>query len=130
VLNIGQNNYGAGPAGGFTYLKGRNEIRSRLQYLVNLEDSANHYQSGNEFTWEFDGMHAVARKVALGVNGFLFKQTTDDKQDNVIVAGGGNRGRDFAIGPEIRLNVISHGGLAFKYFRDTAVQNPAPTSAF
>ncbi len=128
VLNIGQNNYAAAPVGGFTYLKGKEEISSKLQYLINLKDTATSYQSGNEFTWEFDGMHEVTRKVAVGVNGFLYKQTTND-QKNGALYDDGNRGRDFAIGPEVRFNLIPHGGFAFKYLRDTMVQNRAPTNA-
>jgi hypothetical protein len=129
VLNIGQNNYAAGPVGGFTYLRGRNELSSKIEYIINLEDSADHYQSGNEFTWEYDGMHEVTRKIALGANGFFYKQTTDDKLNNVVYLDG-NRGRDFAIGPEVRFNMIHHGGFAVKYLRDTNVQNRAPTNAF
>jgi len=129
ALNIGQNNYAAGPVGGFTYLRGREELSSKLQYIINLEDTANNYQSGNEFTWEFDGMHGISRKVAIGVNGFLYKQTTDDKLADAVF-NSGNRGRDFAIGPEVRFNLITHGGFAVKYLRDTMVENRAPTNAF
>lgn len=127
VLNVGQNNYAAGPVGGFTFLKGREELSSKLQYIVNLQDSATSYQSGNEFTWEFDGMHELNRKIAVGANGFLYQQTTDDKLNNALA---GNRGRDLAIGPEVRFNLISHGGFAIKYLRDTLVQNRPPTNAF
>jgi len=127
VLNIGQNNFAAGPVSGFTFLKGKNELSSKLQYIVNLQDTATRYQSGNEFTWEFDGMHEVVKQVALGVNGFLYKQTTNDQLNNLAV---GNRGRDLAIGPEVRFNLITHGGFALKYFRDTLVENRAPTNAF
>jgi hypothetical protein len=129
VLNIGQNNYAAGPVGGFTYLRGKEELSSKLQYIINLEDTATTYKSGNEFTWEFDGMHGFGKKIALGVNGFVYKQTTDDTLANVIT-NNGNRGRDFGIGPEVRFNLIAHGGFAVKYLRDTMVENRAPTNAF
>jgi hypothetical protein len=129
ALNIGQNNYAAGPVGGFTYLKGREEVSSKLQYVINLEDTATSYKTGNEFTWEFDGMHGICKQVAVGVNGFLYKQTTDDML-NDLVYNNGNRGRDFGIGPEIRFNLITHGGFAVKYLRDTMVENRAPTNAF
>ncbi len=129
VLNIGQNNYAAGPVGGFTYLTAKNELSSKLQYVINLEDAPTHYQGGNEFTWEFDGMHNVVRKVAVGVNGFYFKQTTDDKENGALY-NNGNRGRDLGIGPEVRFNLIAHGGFAVKYLRDTLVENRAPTNAF
>jgi len=127
-LNIGQNNYSAGPVGGFTYLRGKEEISSKLQCIINLEDTATHYHSGNEFTWEFDGMHGITKKIAVGVNGFYYQQTSDDTLSNVL-ANNGNRGRDLGIGPEVRFNLITHGGFAVKYLRDTLVENRAPTNA-
>jgi hypothetical protein len=129
VLNIGQNNYAAGPVGAFTYLHKKEELSSKFQYIINRQDTAAHYQSGNEFTWEFDGMHAVTRKIAVGVNGYLYKQTTDDLQNN-LVFNDGNRGRALAIGPEVRFNLIHHGGFAVKYLRDTLTQNRPPVNAF
>jgi len=129
VLNIGQNNYAAGPVGGITYLAGKEEISSKLQYLFNLEDVPTQYKSGQEFLWEFDGMHAIHRKVAVGVNGYLYKQTTNDLMNN-LVYNNGNRGRDLGIGPEVRFNLIAHGGFAVKYLHDTLVENKPPTNAF
>ena len=74
-------------------------------------------------------MHGITKKVALGVNGYYYQQMSDDQLNNAIF-NDGNRGRDLAIGPEIRFNLIPHGGFAFKYLRDTLVENRAPTNAF
>ena len=49
---------------------------------------------------------------------------------NDLLYNSGNRGRDLALGPEIRFNLITHGGFAFKYLRDTMVENRAPTNTF
>jgi len=131
VLNIGQNNYGAAPVGGFTFLPRHAEweVSSKAQYIVNFHDASTHYRSGNEVTWEYDVMKQLSRNVAIGVNGYLYKQATDDRQNGVVV-GDGNRGRDLAIGPEARLPLGPHGALAFKYFRDTLVQNKPSGNAF
>jgi hypothetical protein len=129
VLNVGQNNYAAAPVGGVTYLRGKEEISSKLQYIINLKDAATNFQTGNEFIWEFDGMHGTTRKIAVGVNGFYYQQTTGDKLNDTVF-NGGNRGRDLSIGPEVRFNLIPHGGFAFKYLHDTLVQNKPPTNAF
>ncbi len=129
VLNIGQNNYAAGPVGGITYLAGKEEISSKLQYLINLKDVPTNYQSGQEFMWEFDGMHEVHKKVAVGINGYLYKQTTNDLMNN-LVYNNGNRGRDLGLGPEVRFNLITHGGFAVKYLHDMLVENKPPTNAF
>jgi hypothetical protein len=124
ALNIGQHNIAAGPVAGFTYLpkKGQYEFSSRLTYLLNGSDNTTHYHSGNEFTWEFNADRELSRKVAVGVNGYLFKQTTDDHQNGLLYEGG-FRGRDLAIGPQIRFPLGKHGGFAVKYYRDTLVQN-------
>ena len=131
VVNIGQHNYALAPVGGFTYLpkSGKSEVSSKLEYIVNFHNTATHYNSGNEFTWEYVAMQQLSSRVALGLNGYLYKQTTDDHQNGFIVESG-NRGRDLAIGPEVRLSPPGHSVLALKYFRDTLVQNRPAGNAF
>lgn len=131
VLNIGQHNYAVAPVGGFTYLPrhGSWEGSSKLEYIVNFDDTASHYRSGNEFTWEYDGMKQFNKKVAAGANGYLYLQTTDDLQNGLRV-GDANRGRDLAIGPELRFFFGQHGAFALKYFRDTLVENKPRGNAF
>jgi hypothetical protein len=123
-LNVGQHNYAVAPVTAFTYLpsKGKTEISSKIQYIINSEDVVTRYHSGNEFMCEYVAMREVSRRVALGVNGYFYQQTTDDRQDGTVFAGG-FRGRDFAIGPEFRFKLGPHSGFALKYQRDTLVQN-------
>ena len=129
-INIGQHNFGAAPSGAFTYLPhhGRTEISSRLQYYVNSTDPATHYQSGNEFLWEYAAMQNVTKKLALGVNGYVYQQTTGDRLLGVIDAGG-NQGRDLAIGPEVRYE-LGHMILIAKCSRDTLVENRPSGNSF
>ncbi|MGA2886658.1 MAG: transporter [Terracidiphilus sp.] len=124
TLNIGQHNFAAGPVGAFTYLSKKAvwEASSKVDYIVNFEDGSTKYRSGNELTWEYSGMRAVSKKASLGVNGYLYKQVTDDQSNGTAVAGG-NRGRDFAIGPEARFFFGGHNVFAFKYTHDTLVEN-------
>jgi hypothetical protein len=131
ALNIGENYYSAVPVAGFTFLPhhAQWEVSSKVQYIVNFHDTATHYRSGNELTCEYDAMRQVSRKAALGVNGYVYQQTTNDQQNGLIVLDG-NRGRDFAIGPEARFQLGAHGAFAFKYFRDTLVQNKPSGNAF
>jgi hypothetical protein len=130
-LNVGQHNFALAPVAAFTYLpfQGKTEISSKLQYIVNSENIATRYHSGNEFTWEYVAMQEVSKRVALGVNGFFYKQTTDDQQNGTVVSDG-FRGRDFAIGPELRFKLGPHSGFALKYQRDTLVQNKPRGNAF
>lgn len=123
LVNIGQHYFSTVPVGAFTYLPNhdRTEISSRLQYLVNYTNPATSYRSGDEFTWEYALMQNVTKKLAIGANGYFYQQTTDDLQ-NGLRFGDGNRGRDFAIGPEVRCHV-GRFALIVKYQKDTLVQN-------
>jgi hypothetical protein len=124
ALNIGQHNFAIGPGGAFTYLTrtGRTEVSSKVLYIVNFTNPDTHYRSGHEFTGEYAVMQQVLKRLALGVNGYLYQQTTGDTHNGVAV-GDGFRGRDFTIGPEIRLKLGARSGLALKYQRDTFVRN-------
>ena len=130
VLNVGQHNVAIGPVCGITALPnhGKTEISTRNSYLLNGPDKDTNYHSGNEYFTEFNIALAVSKKAALGFNGYIYQQTTDDRQ-NMASCNGGNRGRDFAIGPQLRIN-LPHGGFAFKYLRDTLVENKPKGNAF
>ena len=123
-LNIGQHNFAAGPAAAFTYLPraGNTEVSSKLQYLVNGSNPDTHYRSGHELTAEYAVMQRVAGPLSLGVNGYFYQQTTADTQNGMRVADG-FRGRDLAIGPQLRLALGARTGLILKYQRDTLVRN-------
>jgi hypothetical protein len=131
VLNIGQHNFAAGPTAAFTYLsdKAKWEASSKVDYIVNFKDGDTSYRGGNELTWEYTGMRAVSKKTSLGINGYLYEQLTDDQLNGAAVAGG-NRGRDLAIGPQLRVFLGPHSGFAMKYFRDTLVENKSRGNAF
>jgi hypothetical protein len=124
-LNIGQHNYAMGPVVAFSYLPGRRkfDLSSRVQYIVNFRNADAGYQSGHEFSQEYAAMQAISKRISLGVNGFYYQQVTDDRWNGAPLDGGGRRGRDFAVGPQVRIRLGRFGGLAFKYQRDTLVQN-------
>ncbi len=130
VLNVGLHNWSLAPVAGFTYLgdKGKTEISSRITYNFNNPNHATEYHSGNEFMWEFNADREFGH-VAVGVNGYIYKQTTDNAMGHVRYLDG-FRGRNFAIGPQIRFPLGKHGGFAFKYYRDTLVQNRPRGNAF
>jgi hypothetical protein len=132
VLNIGQHHLAAGPTGAFTFLSNKAiwEVSSKADLIFNFQDGTTKYRSGNELTWEYTGMRAVSKKAAVGVNGFLYKQLTDDQSNGIAVPNGGNRGRDLAVGPEFRYFFGEHKAFAFKYTRDTLVQNKPRGNSF
>ncbi|MFY9673202.1 MAG: transporter [Terriglobales bacterium] len=131
AVNIGQHNLAVAPVAGFTYLprQGKGEISSRFMYIFNGYNKATDYHSGNEFTWEYNAAYEISKKMAAGFNGFFYQQTTDDYQRGSLYLNG-FRGRDFALGPQLRFPLGKHGGLAVKYYRDTLVQNKPCGNAF
>jgi hypothetical protein len=70
---------------------------------VNCRNGDTRYHSENEFMQAYAVMVAVSKRIAIGVNGFYYQQTTDDRPNGVRVKRYGLRGRDFAIGPEVRI---------------------------
>jgi len=131
VLNVGQHNLAAAPVAGFTYLpkRGKGEMSSRFSYFFNGYDKATHYHSGNEFLWEYNSDYEISKKVAAGFNGYFYQQTTNDTLNGSVFQGG-FRGRDLALGPQLRFPLGAHGGFAVKYYRDTLTQNRPRGNAF
>ena len=130
LLNVGQHYFATAPEGAFTYLPGNgtSEISSKFQYILNFTDPATQYHSGHEFVWEYAAMHNVTEKLSLGLNGFYYRQTTDDLQNGVPVASG-NRGRSVAAGPQVRYH-LGHVAVILKYQREMMVENRTAGNSF
>jgi hypothetical protein len=131
LFNIGQHNFAYAPQGAFTFLpmRGRLEVSSKLQYIINGSDSSTAYHSGREFVWEYDGMVSITRKLSAGGNGFFYRQVTADMQ-NGLALGDASRGRDFAFGPEVKYHFNNHLEMIAKYERDMLVENHPLGNAF
>ncbi len=130
LVNIGQHNWASGPSVAFTYLPKvrKAEISSKLQYIVNTTDGVTEYRSGNEFLWEYTGLVNITKNLAVGGNGYYYQQTTGDTQNGVVYLGG-NRGRNFAFGPELRCH-FKHYTAALKCQKDFLTENRPVGNAF
>lgn len=128
LVNIGQHNLATAPAGAFTYMPhhGATEVSSRFQYITNYEDDATNYRSGNEFVWEYAGMQDVTKKLAIGGNGYFYRQTTADQQGGLSI---GNQGRNVAFGPQLRYH-LSRLALILKWQKDFLTENRPAGNAF
>lgn len=99
-VNTGRNYYQLAPLYALTWFPSKNvDINAKLRYAFNSRNKDTAYQSGDEATLEFSAGYRVNPSFALGVNGYLYRQTTDDEQNGAIVNGNGNRGRVNALGP-------------------------------
>jgi hypothetical protein len=130
VLNVGQHYFSTAPVGAVTYvpLNGKMEFSSRLEYIVNFTNPANQYRTGHQFVADYAAMHRIAKKLSVGLNGYVFQQTSDDRLNNASVPGG-ERGRAFAAGPQIKLHV-GEVALILKYQKEMFVQNRAAGNSF
>ena len=118
--NIGLNYWSYRPALLITWLYSGNELSLNIGNSVNFTNPATNYKSGDEFYYTYVLQRYMSRKFALGVEGYYYRQITDDVQNGTIVnttspsnpfqsedplnEGPGNRGETFALGPTISYN--------------------------
>jgi len=99
LFNIGKNRWSFEPDIGLTWLdevSGR-EASTFIGYTVNLENTATHYSSGNEFHADFALAQHLPKGFELGVAGYAFQQTTRDSGKGAVL--GPFMGRVFGLGP-------------------------------
>jgi hypothetical protein len=105
-VNLGRNYYQIAPFFAFTWFVFKNfDIDAKVRYGFNTRNKATDYQSGDELTIEFSAGYRPFSNLQLGLNGYIYRQTTDDKQHGLIVNGNGNRGSVNALGPYLAFNV-------------------------
>ncbi|MEN6439016.1 MAG: transporter [Syntrophobacter sp.] len=122
AVNVGRNYFELEPALAFTYLHDRGfEASIKLMYDYNFENDATHYQSGQEFHFDYlIGQHY--RNWMFGINGQFYQQTTDDEFPGQPSDFDGNKGKAFSIGPAV---LYQYKNMAFtlKYQHDTWAEN-------
>jgi len=101
LANVSRGYWTIEPVVAVTYLgDGGLDVSAKMMYDFNLENSDTDYTSGQEFHVDY----SVAQKIgafAAGVGGYYYKQTTDDKSDNVAVVENG-KGQTLAVGPQVK----------------------------
>ena len=101
-VNIGRHYYQIAPVYAVTYFPQRTvEFDLKLRYAINGKNLDNSYRSGSEFSGEFSMGYRFLTHVIAGVNGYVYRQTTNDRQLGVLINGNGNRGRTNALGPYV-----------------------------
>jgi hypothetical protein len=101
LANAGRNYWTFEPVLAMTYLSdGGFELSGKFMYDFNTENSSTNYQSGQEFHFDYTVGYHIDKQWAVGLGGYCYFQTTDDKQNGVTVLPDGNRGQVYAIGPQ------------------------------
>ncbi len=122
IANVGRNYWTVEPVFAFTYLSDTGwEVSGKFMYDINYENDATRYKSGQEFHYDYTIGKKINKKLTLGLGGYYYTQTTDDKQNGVKV-GDGNKGNVFAIGPQLKFD---SGRMSFilKYQKEMSVEN-------
>jgi hypothetical protein len=101
-VNPGRNYYQVAPFYALTWFPRPGiDVSAKFRYAFNTRNHATHYQSGDEASIEFSAGYRISPRWHVGLNGYLYRQTTDDELNGAGVNGGGNRGRVNSLGPAI-----------------------------
>lgn len=114
-VNTGRNTYQVAPFYAMTWFPAQGvDVTAKFRYGIYSKNEATQYQSGNEFTAEFSAGYRPNPMVAFGLNGYVYRQTSDDTRNGAQVNGNGNRGSVNAIGPYVNFSFIPNFSLMVK----------------
>jgi hypothetical protein len=126
---IGAHYFSFEPIAAFTVMPAKGwETSAKLMYNTKTENTATHYQSGDDFHMDY----AVGKHVggwAIGVSGYFLKQVTDDRVAGQVAAAvpglwtQGRRGQVFAAGPSVSYTNKRHMTFVAQWHPEMAVRN-------
>ncbi|MFJ2684323.1 transporter [Pseudomonas sp. NPDC087342] len=123
-VNIGHNFFQAAPFYAVTWFPNEHwEASAKFRYAFNSRNQDTDYQSGNEFTTEFSAGYRVSPAFTLGIQGYVYRQTTDDQLDGESVNGNGNRGSVNALGPYFQYRFSKSFAVITKYQQEFDAKN-------
>ena len=123
-VNTGRNYAQVAPFYALTWLpSSRVDVSAKFRYAFNDTNRATHYRSGDEASVEFSANYRVSPSWSVGLNGYVYRQTTDDVQNGARVNGTGNRGRVDALGPSLCFNVTPRLSIVAKLQTDFNARN-------
>lgn len=123
-VNAGRNQFQVAPFYGVTWFPNKHwEASAKVRYAFNSTNTDTDYRSGDELTVEFSGGYRLTDRLSMGVNGYWFNQTTDDKLDGQALADGGNRGNVKALGPYVSYRLAPNFALIAKLQKEFDAEN-------
>ncbi|OXC72032.1 SphA family protein [Caballeronia sordidicola] len=129
LANIGRNYWAIQPIVGISRIdpEGLNGD-AKVMYTINSINKATDYHSGQELIVDYSLGYGLFKHWVVGVGGYWYVQTTDDRQYGATIAN--NRGRSFSIGPSIKYDSGKGWFASLKYETETMVRNRADGGAF
>ena len=123
-VNAGRNYYAVAPAYTFTWLPQTGwDISGKLRYEFNGKNRSTDYTSGDEASLEMGSNYQFHQNMMVGLAGYIYQQTTDDRQHDAIVNGNGNKGRVNALGPSFTYAFTPKTALVLKVEQEFDARN-------
>ena len=123
-VNAGRNYFAVAPAYTFTWLPNPGwDITGKLRYEFNGKNKSTDYRSGDEASLEFGSNLQFHPNMMAGIAGYVYRQTTNDRQHGQLVNGNGNRGRVDALGPSFTYAFSAKTALVFKAEQEFDARN-------
>jgi len=132
-VNTGRNYWQFAPAYALSWRPTANSVyHLKLRYGINTKNKDTQYRSGDEFTTEFSAGYRLSPAATLGLQGYFFRQTSDDELNGqptssangrLVGSGIGNRGSANAIGPFLSYRISPRFAVTGKYQQEFGVKN-------
>ncbi len=124
-VNAGRNTWQTALLYGVSWLPGTWEASARLRMGHNSPNTATDYHSGDELSLEFSAGRKLAPGWFAGINGYLYRQLSNDVQHGTVVNGNGNRGAANALGPYVAWSASRQASLVGKLQQEFDNRNRA-----
>lgn len=129
LVNPGSNRWTFQPFIGVTFFPTQKlSLNTQMNYAYNWKNKETNYKTGDEFDVDFAAGYKIKSNVTLELNGYYYKQLSDDRQNGMRYLDG-NRGEAFALGPQVFVQT-KRGGFALKYQKEIVAHNRPQGSRF
>jgi hypothetical protein len=129
LANIGRNYWAFEPIAAFSYIDPTGiNADLKMMYDFNLRNRDTDYRSGQEAHADYSLGWGFGNGWVVGVGGYIYHQTTDDRQNGDVVDD--NKGRAFAIGPSIKYSSGSKWFVTAKWQKESEVRNRPEGDAY
>lgn len=127
--NTGSNHWMIQPVLGLDYIDPAGfNASAKVMYGINLKNHDTDYTSGQEFVTDYALGWGVGHGWVVGVGGFVYQQTTNDKQYGETIRD--YKGRSYAFGPSVKYDSGKGWLLTGKFEPEFDVRNRAEGSVF
>lgn len=129
LANIGRNHWGIEPVFALSYVDPTGPNADfRAAYTFNRRNGDTGRRDGQELHFDYALGWGVGHGWTLGVGGYVYRQTTDDRLDGATVPD--NKGRALSIGPSVKYDSGRGWFVTAKFETETRVRNRAEGKAF